>query len=388
VRRFVAGDPLRGIACLAVIAVHTANGAVWATGYGKGPQPLNYLKAFGQPVDFVLQRLPTAVFVFFALSGYLIARPFVRAFVLGAERPAIGPYLLRRALRILPLLWVTLALILIVIPQERVVPVTDVVGRLMLVSGFSHGPLAGVFGQAWSLRTEAGFYLGLPLVALAAFRLGEGRWSERGRRRFVLIACAAISVGSLALAAVGPNDHLDYIRAPWVLAFAFCPGVALAALETNPDWRPIRNGATAAALAGLGLVAIALNGSVPDLWMNFAFSALGSGLLVAVPLLREREGQSGPIERLFASAPLQWLGSRSYPIFLVHMAVMGELYPLVSGMSGYKTAYAALLPLTIVTTFVVAEILHRAVERPLLRYRGRQRSTTSTPTPIPAPAQP
>jgi peptidoglycan/LPS O-acetylase OafA/YrhL len=391
VRRFVAGDPLRGLACLAVIAVHTANGAVWSTGYASGPHPLNYLDAFGQPVDFVLQRLPTAVFVFFALSGYLIARPFVRAFILDRPRPPIPAYLLRRALRILPLLWVTLALILIVIPQERAIPVTDVIGRLTLVSTFSHGPLAGVFGQAWSLRTEAGFYLGLPLAALAAQRLAAARLGERGRRRFVLTGCAVVSAGSLALAGLGPESHIDYIRAPHVLAFAFCPGVALAALECDSGWRPVKSGSTALALIVIALGAIALNGSAPHLWMSFALSGLGCGLLVAVPLLREREGARGPVERLFESAPLQWLGSRSYPIFLAHMAVMAELYPIVRHMSGYKTAYAALLPLTMVTTFAVAEVLHRAMERPFLRYRERRRSSPAAldaPAPIAAAVQP
>ena len=139
----------------------------------------------------------------------------------------------------------------------------------------------------------------------------------------------------------------------------------------------------------IALAAIGLNGSVPDLWMTFALSALGSGLLVAVPLLREREGARGRVEDVLAGAPLQWLGSRSYTIFLVHMAVMAELYPLVSGMSGYKTAYAALLPLTIATTFVVAEIIHRAVERPFLRYRERQRQAAPTLEPaIAVPVQP
>jgi peptidoglycan/LPS O-acetylase OafA/YrhL len=388
VRRFVAGDPLRGIACLAVIAVHTANGAVWATGYGSGPKPLNYLEAFGQPIDFVLQRLPTAVFVFFALSGYLIARPFVRAFVFGRPLPPIRAYLARRALRILPALWVTLALILIVIPQERVVPLTDVLGRLALVSSFSHGPLAGVFGQAWSMRTEAGFYIGLPLIAIASLGLAGHRFGEAGRRRFVLAGCAVVSVASLTLASIGPGDHLDYIRAPYVLGFSFCPGVALAALECDPDWRPLRRGLSALALVALALTAIAFNGSMPRLWMSFVLSAIGSGLLVAVPLLREREGARGPVEDVLASAPLQWLGSRSYPIFLVHLAVMAELYPLVRGMSGYKTAYAALLPLTIVCTFAVAELIHRAVERPFLRYRDRRRRTAIAPPPLPAPVRP
>ena len=111
---------------------------------------------------------------------------------------------------------------------------------------------------------------------------------------------------------------------------------------------------------------------------------------MAVPLLREREGERGAAERLLESAPLQWLGSRSYPIFLVHLAVMSEVYPLVRGASGCKVAYAELLPLTLAVTLVVAELIHRLVERPFLRYRARRRRTPAPPVvePVPAAARP
>lgn len=385
VSRFVAGDPLRGLACLAVIAVHTAAGAVWVTGYGSGPQKVEYLRAYGGAVDWVLLRLPTAVFVFFALSGYLISRPFVRAFVIGRPLPSIRSYAMHRALRILPALWVTLALILIVIPQERVTPAGGVLARFLLVSDFAHGPLAGVIGQAWSLRTEAGFYVVLPFIALFASRFAAPRLGETGRRRFVLAGCALITAWSLLLLAVGPEGHLDWIRAPYVMGLAFCPGAALAALECDPDWRPVRRGSVALALFALGLVAIALNPLAHHVWLTFALATLGSGLVVAVPLLREREGERGAAERLFESAPLQWLGSRSYPIFLVHLAVMSEVYPLVRGASGYKVAYAELLPLTLAFTLVVAELIHRLVERPFLRSRERQRRAAAAPAVEPLP---
>jgi peptidoglycan/LPS O-acetylase OafA/YrhL len=388
VRRFVAGDPLRGLACLAVIAVHTADGALWATGYGSGPNRIDYYHAFGGFIDYVLLRFPTVIFLFFALSGYLIARPFVRAFVLDRPLPSIRTYAFNRALRILPALWLTIGLILLVIPQERVVPAGDVLSRLALVSSFSHGPLAGVFGQVWSIRTEAAFYIAMPLIALLVWRLAGGRFGERGRRRIVLAGCVLVSVECLVVLGLGPEKHVDFVRSPHVIGLAFCPGVALAAYECDPDWRPVRHWAVALLLMLLGLTAVAFNPVMPHMWLVFALATIGCGLVVAVLLLREREGAQGPVERMFASAPLQWLGSRSYPIFLVHMAVMAELYPLIRHASGYKVGYAILFPATVAVTLVVAELMHRAVERPFLRYRERRRRVAPAVEPLPLPAAP
>jgi peptidoglycan/LPS O-acetylase OafA/YrhL len=93
-RRATALDGLRGLAAAGVMAHHawllcgrpeTLFGAWWG-------------------------RLSIGVPFFFCLTGFLIYGPWARAAIEpGASRPATGPYLLRRAARILPLYWLALA---------------------------------------------------------------------------------------------------------------------------------------------------------------------------------------------------------------------------------------------------------------------------------------
>src|SRR5205085_1525848 len=71
--RFIAGDPLRAIAALGVVVFHL----IFALGllhFPADPGAAHALARFSE-----LPRL--GLYVFFVLSGYLLGRPFVRAFV-------------------------------------------------------------------------------------------------------------------------------------------------------------------------------------------------------------------------------------------------------------------------------------------------------------------
>ncbi|HEX4622819.1 MAG TPA: hypothetical protein VH231_00060 [Solirubrobacteraceae bacterium] len=68
--RFGAGDGLRALAALAVVGFHAAViASAAAPGHASGP------------VWAVASHLDLGLYVFFALSGYLIARPFARSLV-------------------------------------------------------------------------------------------------------------------------------------------------------------------------------------------------------------------------------------------------------------------------------------------------------------------
>src|SRR5581483_3291185 len=129
----------------------------------------------------------------------------------GSRRPSARRYLLRRALRILPLYYVAIALVWTTRytgqPEARV----DLLEHLTLTQAASRAHIFWTIGPAWSLSVEAGFYLLLPLVALLAAAL-----SALARGRFLRAAIVAIGplvllVGSLAWKAWA----LDVLHAPF-----------------------------------------------------------------------------------------------------------------------------------------------------------------------------
>ncbi|MGH9208506.1 MAG: acyltransferase family protein, partial [Acidimicrobiales bacterium] len=86
-------DILRAIAALMVIGYH-ANGLVAGSTGGGGL--------------WLRDNVDSGVELFFVLSGYLIALPFLRALAAGSRAPDTRSYALRRAARILPGYWLAL----------------------------------------------------------------------------------------------------------------------------------------------------------------------------------------------------------------------------------------------------------------------------------------
>ena len=102
--RFDAGDGIRGVAALMVIVFHIA---FWSARFTAGTA------VYGRIPAEIIGHLDLSVYMFFALSGYLITRAFIGNFVYGRPLPRLGDYALGRFLRIVPAFWVVFTLMLI-----------------------------------------------------------------------------------------------------------------------------------------------------------------------------------------------------------------------------------------------------------------------------------
>src|SRR5215211_1360916 len=97
-------EGLRAIAAFSILVSH-----VWLyTSPGGGQATLGVL-------DLVLPDLSLGVTLFFALSGFLLYRPFAASVVRAQPMPRVSEYLRNRALRILPAYWVILLLVAVVL---------------------------------------------------------------------------------------------------------------------------------------------------------------------------------------------------------------------------------------------------------------------------------
>src|SRR3954451_18263543 len=94
--RFPCFDGLRALAALAVLMTHVA--------FAGGADAPNVFGVF-------FARMDGGVAVFFVLSGFLLYRPFVVAHLHERPRPAAGPFLWRRFLRIYPAYWLVLTVV-------------------------------------------------------------------------------------------------------------------------------------------------------------------------------------------------------------------------------------------------------------------------------------
>ena len=315
-------DGLRAFAALLVVAFHLHT----VTGLSFGP------------LDPVIRGGDSGVFLFFALSGYLLYKPFVRGPV------DVYGYGFKRAGRIVPGYFVALAG-LTVLTGSRL-PIEHPLPFLTMSSSYDL-PLRGFLGNAWTLSAEILFYLTLPLIARAA----------RGRELLVLGALGIVSVCLATYQRITLDDQNAWLSGAYpFVVYAFIPGMLLAVLEVR---HPIQFRRLRAwpylAVGVLYLIVGALTTVLPVALATGIGTALIMGWLIHHPLPGARA--------------LGFAGGASYAVYLWH-----------------KDAILAFGPwLGLALALVASGLSWALVERPILGRAHWLATRRRQPKPVPEP---
>jgi peptidoglycan/LPS O-acetylase OafA/YrhL len=349
-------DGLRGLAALGVVLLH-----VWLYTGANAPDK-------NLTLDRWMGELRICVLLFFVLSGFLLAKPWVAAARGERPPPVLGRYIARRLARIAPAYWLALA------------------GTVWLLHGSGHGRdvalqdlpkfvffLQNVFPATrnqldppmWSLHVEVSFYVLLPLIGLALIR-----------SRHRLAVCAVLILAGVAFTTASVLREWAP-EVTWTLPSylaTFTCGIAAAVLAHGRD--PRRWVTHAVFLAGAAAV-------LADCWWHT------QGYSVLFHCLRDLLAALGFAAMLWAvslrpagvlgSAPLRALGTLSYGVYLWHYPMIYLLQLHGWFPDDFWPAAARVLPLT----FVVATASWFALERPILQLAGRALRRRA-PVPVPA----
>ena len=347
-RYLPAVDGMRALAVAAVVAYHAGFG--WARAGFLG-------------VD-----------VFFVVSGFLITS------LLLADRRRTGgigfrEFWRRRALRLLPALFVLLAVCAIAVPIIASDQASRLHGDLLGAVGyftnwrliFQHQSYFQAIGRPpilqhlWSLAIEEQFYLLWPLILF-----GLLIWRRSGRRVVgpILLGIA----GSTLLMALLYHPATDPSRVYYgtdTRVETLLVGAALACLwvpdrlagEVPPRARLLIEGIGTAALIGLAAI----------MWSSNQFDSFlyrGGFLLVAVLTALAIAVASHPAAHRFQAVlgcgVLVWIGRRSYGIYLWHWPIFMVTRPGIDiALTGLP-----LQALRVGLTLGVAELSYRFIERP------------------------
>lgn len=314
---FIAGDALRAFASIAVLVFHADIATVFAV--GEGADPVHAYALVGP--SFI--RLNAGLYVFFALSGYLVGGPYVRAWVHGGRYPDLRRYVGRRLRRIVPGFWVVMTLLLLWFGSGGA-SAAQIAALYAFNQIWDPGSLDLLMPQGWTLDVEMSFYVLLPLLALLAARLGTGRGTPGGRRLVLFALLALGAAGSLWLRSVSAADS-GTGSCLAALFWAFTPGLVLAAIEQ--DARRALAGTGRGRALGLGLAAVAVAsfivivaGARDDgtLVTELLYLGVGGGLVAGALVWQWATGR-GP--RGTDSRVAHALGRWSYGIYLVHVGI-------------------------------------------------------------------
>ena len=336
--------------------------------------------------------------VFFVISGFLIT-----ALLLAEHRTTgrIDPvaFWLRRGRRLLPALFFllasTLAFATFVVPDEVARLRADAIAAVAYVTNwhliagdqsyFESIGRPSLFIHLWSLAIEEQFYLVWPLVlgmvllagrrvALAATLLGAAGSA-------VWMALQFDPAGDPSRVYYGTDTRLTGLLLGAALAFVWVPPVSilpspapgmsrrkrrkvLARVADAGHWGSAKLGwaldvVGVAALAGLAIFFVAADAFEPFLYQGgLALLALITAALIAAAVHPRAH-----VGRLLDLAPLRWVGTRSYSIYLWHWPIFALTRPELD----LPLDAAAALVLRVALTALAAEVSYRVVETPIRR---------------------
>ena len=379
---------MRALAVVAVILYHTNNG--WLPG------------------GFI------GVEVFFVISGYLITLLLIGEHE-KTGRIDLKQFWLRRARRLLPALFLMMALLMVYsaiferdtlgkLRGDVIAGVAYVTNWYQIWTGAGYTALLDFapLRHLWSLAVEEQFYLVWPLVMLALMRLGRRRLPEISR--WLVLAAVLIAVitallyhpGQIGTPEVAPEAYwsvgghpVSKMDALYLSTFTRATGLLLGAALAM-IWRPVAvmrgpmrdKGPLLDLLAVLGLGALGalawflhvqVDGHADPWLFRGGFLAIDFATLLVIVAVTHRGAKMG---MFLGAQPLNWIGTRSYGLYLYHWPI----FQIIRGNAG-ATLTVPEFVVAMVVTCIITELSYRYVEMPIRRRQlGRwlDRPATST----------
>lgn len=319
------------------------------------------------------------VTIFFFLSGFLITS-LLRVEFLSSETVSFRDFYVRRALRIIPPLWLSMAFIACLVVAGIASGTPDTLGVLaQALFGINYAEaLAGAQGlpgmPLWSLAVEEHFYFVFPLVFLLMVR----RTDFAGVAKYCAAACAVVlMIRCYYVFALGDAYNTYFFTHTRIDSILF--GCILAMWQ-NPvldegAWRPDRRHVALALAALVGTIAI----RSPFFRETIRYSIQGVSLFV---LFSAALWSTGAARRVLAHPVLRRIGLYSYTIYLVHFCFLLILARYVTNGSMIAAGALGILP-----TWAYAAGMYRFVERPLAAWRRRM-NAYDAPVPLAVAAEP
>jgi peptidoglycan/LPS O-acetylase OafA/YrhL len=341
-------DALRGLAAIMVMAHHTVYDGIWDMG----------------PLRDVAYEGYRGVMVFFVLSGFLVALPFLRGPV------GMRGYVVRRGARIVPAYVVALVGITLLSGDRQFLD--DPPRFLLFLQNYDLGSFQRFLPVSWTLAIEVAFYLALPIVAILLLRAGR---DAPGRVPMLLVLVGCLSFGAHLVLRGQDDPAMSFLAAFSLPAmmWAFVPGILLAWLVAARPGLVARASDPRVGIMGAVLMAVGWMAGATVLAWTLAEASLVVGTAIVIAwLIADRGRVDVPAVEDQPARPdhagvraFAWFGVVvSYPFYLWHYAVLRSI-----GDAGLRGPVAFAVAFLVTAGIGVASF--RLVERPAMRAAAR-----------------
>jgi peptidoglycan/LPS O-acetylase OafA/YrhL len=352
--RYHALDSLRGVAALIVVIYHCllVIPAFEAPLFGYGKSIYAAPDLWTGLVTLVPLRIlwagREAVIFFFVLSGFVLTLPFI-----GERPPRYASFVVKRFFRLY-------------IPFAIMIGIAA--GAWVAIAPESQVELSDWFNNSWSEQPVLGVVL-RHLAMTGEMSLNNVSWTLVIEWRVALlfpllvlmsrISPPATLVGSLALAIIYmTSTSLETIRVPYTIYYFiyFVIGI-IVALYLQPMLNALRRLGTEGTVALWIAFYILLN----IRWLTplgAPLTDIGNG--IAAALLIGLVLTSPRLQSFLMVRQLQWLGTVSYSLYLVHVPLLMAVIHLLPTTAPVYLALLMVPP----ASLLIAHLFHRLVEHP------------------------
>jgi peptidoglycan/LPS O-acetylase OafA/YrhL len=307
--------------------------------------------------------------VFFALSGFLITSILLAELDLHHSIRLLHFYV-RRFLRLLPCLWLTVAAVLCVsafagrldeVKPEAVCAVTYSMNWFRACCGMGGGPL----DHTWTLAIEEQYYLIWPLIVGIACRNPQRRIAQGccllgAAAALIVYRCSMVDYYSINRIHYGLDTHGDPLLIGSALAcfVSAWRGKRLTPLAS----RVVGYFLAPASMVGIGLIVVTWKWGEGPPALTFGYPLVA--LFTVVILLDCTLGEHSLLKPVLELGALVWAGRISYGIYLWHLPIFHLLRS--HGLDGWRRLTVVGIGLTL----VVSAVSYYGVERYCLRLKA------------------
>lgn len=345
---------LRAIAIIFVLIQHYR---------GRLPTPTLYYKLF----EFVTPW--AGVDLFFAISGFLVCKTLIEHLRREPKSTAYANFWRRRCARLLPALvfWATVSIAVGAFAGPSVaqgaldaakgavvgmIGVANVYWAHCVQHGFSSCVQTDYNSHFWSLALEWQLYVLLALlVALLRFQ----------------VAMAAFGLLAL-LASTFPAPSFSYAWALRPQAF-FLGALIFAITQAYPKLLSGRHAENAWLSRGTLVLGLLITFCAPNLLKEpYVIPTVGVGAAIALASTL----CTGSTYPALLSRPLEWIGERSYSLYLCHLSIIYSARKLLLITLGFDNPSSVLLFVPcalamVCISLLAADVSYRLIERPMIK---------------------
>ena len=312
--------------------------------------------------------------VFFVLSGYLLAIPFVRHIEGQGKRVETFEYLVRRVKRVVPAYWVQIIILCTVMYFMSALPSWQVIAsHLFFLQNLQQNYASAINGVYWTLPTEFGYYLLLPIFAAIACA-----WKTNSSRTWLLL-CALLVVSAIAYRTLMQSVVADAPVATRVYVLMQLPGLLdHFAIGMFLAWvhivipRPlsprISDGLVIFGLSGIVVMMALVDHFYLDYWNGHAMVYVGYTFTAAfIGAVVFGTAAAGRISNaLFANRPMLFIGTISYSVYLWHIPILNWILRYLDSVGVQGDRLWWLIGFGVPLSFVAGSASYYLVERPYL----------------------